>query len=282
MQQLTPQGLQKLNELAQRYTVSPAAVMTLLHALVNGNGTMAQFEHGELGGRGQWMRGGMTMVGDMFNQALRAKVDGLCSELSILLVAQPFQPLPSRSQGQSQGGQHQQQGGASQTDLNLAHSPVSLFILPPAESAGGWWPANLGPPTTVGAQNSVRYAYFPATRRLAVEVSGHVTLYDTCDHQINGVAQQQGRGSSLTFTSQHGVVSLATLPVVSDGQQKSPGDVPGLSKSTAAPQLPVLPSGSIQETDIFATLERLAELRDKGILSEEEFATKKAELLGRV
>ena len=49
MQQLTPQGLQKLNELAQRYTVSPDAVMTLLHALVNGNGMMAQFEHGDLG-----------------------------------------------------------------------------------------------------------------------------------------------------------------------------------------------------------------------------------------
>ena len=52
MQQLTPQGLQKLHELAQRYTVSPDAVMTLLHALVNGNGTMAQFEHEELGGGG--------------------------------------------------------------------------------------------------------------------------------------------------------------------------------------------------------------------------------------
>jgi hypothetical protein len=41
--------------------------MTLLQALVNSNGTMAQFSHWELGGGGQWMRGGMTMVGDMFN-----------------------------------------------------------------------------------------------------------------------------------------------------------------------------------------------------------------------
>jgi hypothetical protein len=37
-----------------------------------------------------------------------------------------------------------------------------------------------------------------------------------------------------------------------------------------------------QATDIFTTLERLAELRHKGILSEEEFATKKAELLRRL
>jgi hypothetical protein len=42
------------------------------------------------------MRGGMVMVGDMFNHALKAKVDGLCSELSSLLAAYPFQPVPSR------------------------------------------------------------------------------------------------------------------------------------------------------------------------------------------
>jgi len=37
-----------------------------------------------------------------------------------------------------------------------------------------------------------------------------------------------------------------------------------------------------QATDIFTTLDRLAELRHRGILSEEEFATKKAELLRRL
>jgi hypothetical protein len=282
MHQLTPQGLQTINELAQRYTVSPDVVMTLLHALINGNGLMAQFEHGELGGRGQWMRGGMVMVGDMFNHTLKAKVDGLCAELSTLLATQPFQPLPASSQGQSQGGQQQQQGGASQTDRSLAHSPVSLFIPPPAGSSGEWWPADLGTPATVGAQNAVRYAYFPATRRLAVEVSGHVTLYDTRDHQISGVAQQQGRGSSLTFTSQHGVVPITTLPVVSGGPQESPEDLLRPPKITASPHPPIHPSGSTQETDIFATLERLAELKHKGILSDEEFAAKKADLLGRL
>jgi hypothetical protein len=35
-------------------------------------------------------------------------------------------------------------------------------------------------------------------------------------------------------------------------------------------------------SDIFATLEKLAELHGKGILSNEEFASKKAELLGRL
>ena len=85
MPQLTEQGRQRIDELAQRYAVSTDAVMTLLQALVNSNGTMAQFNHPELGGGGQWMLGGMTMVGDMFNYGLKSKVDGLCSELSQLL-----------------------------------------------------------------------------------------------------------------------------------------------------------------------------------------------------
>jgi hypothetical protein len=86
LQQLSEQGRQRIDELTQRYSVSTDAVMTLLQSLVNSNGTMAQFNHWELGGGGQWMRGGMTMVGDMFNHGLKTKVEGLCSELSQLLT----------------------------------------------------------------------------------------------------------------------------------------------------------------------------------------------------
>src|SRR6516165_5175444 len=97
MPQLTSEGQQKVTELAQRYGVSTAAVVTLLQALVHGHGTMAQFDHPELGGRGQWMPGGMVMVGDMFNQALKAMVDGLCVELAALLAAAPLVPAaPAR------------------------------------------------------------------------------------------------------------------------------------------------------------------------------------------
>src|ERR1700738_4266812 len=107
---LTDQGLQKINDLAQHYGVSADAVMTLLPALLNSKGTMAQFDHRELGGAGQWMPGGMTMVGDMFNHGLKAKVDGLCSELSQLLVIQADATLPAsfQSQSQSQGGRQRQ------------------------------------------------------------------------------------------------------------------------------------------------------------------------------
>jgi len=106
---LTDQGLQKINDLAQRFGVSVDAVMKLLQALVNSNGTMAQFDHPELGGAGQWMPGGMTMVGDMFNHGLKAKVDGLCSELSQILAAQPFVAFTAGFQAQSQ-----RQGGGQQ------------------------------------------------------------------------------------------------------------------------------------------------------------------------
>ena len=50
LQQLTDQGRQTIDEMARRYAVSSDAVMTLLQALVNSNGNVAQFNHPELGG----------------------------------------------------------------------------------------------------------------------------------------------------------------------------------------------------------------------------------------
>ena len=53
-------------------------------------------------------------------------------------------------------------------------------------------------------------------RRLAVELNGHVTVYDTLDHQIGGVSQQQGLGGSVTLSSQYGTVDVECLSVRSD------------------------------------------------------------------
>jgi hypothetical protein len=77
---------------------------------------MAQFNRPELGGSGQWMRGGMTLVGDMFNYGLKSKVDGLCSELSQLFAAEPFMPDPSASQLQ---GNVPLAGGDAQSSASL-------------------------------------------------------------------------------------------------------------------------------------------------------------------
>jgi hypothetical protein len=264
MRALTTQGQQLMEDLAHRYGVSTDAAMNLLQALYVGNGTMAQFNHPDLGGSGQWMQGGMTMVSDLFNNALKAKVDGLCSELSTLLAKQAVLAGPVSSQSQSQGGI--QQGPA-----------VSLFVPAAPGSAGRWWPADLGIPGATGAQNNLRYAYFPAVRRLAVEINGQVTVYDTGDHQIGGVSQQQGMGASLTFTSQFGLVRLADLPVVVVG-----GMPPAETRVAVEEARPQPAPAEETAATIIATIERLAKLRQKNILSEEEFAAKKAELLSRL
>ncbi|MGK4000703.1 SHOCT domain-containing protein [Sorangium sp. So ce1024] len=276
MQQLSPEGQRRVSELSQRYFVSTDAVMTLLQALVNGHGTMAQFYHPELGGSGQWMQGGMTMIGDMFNSGLKAKVEGLCSELSSLLASQPFAPAPASHQSQTQGGQQQQQGGGG----GFGGPEVSLFVPSSGGGSVGWWPGELGVPSSTGAQNNIRYAYFPGARRLAVDVDGRVSVYDTLDHQIGGVSQQQGSGASVTFTSQYGVVSVQSLPVVS-------GDAAGQQAPAAAPEQAGAGAAggrasSAQEADVFAAIERLAELRQKGIITEQEFAAKKTDLLSRL
>lgn len=270
MMRLSEHGMQIVTDLAQRYGISEEAVMVLLCAVIQGHGTMAQFSHPELGGSGQWMQGGMTMVGDMFNYALKAKVDGLCSELSRLLASQQSSLLmPTSSQSQSPGGQRQ--GG---------HGEVSLFVPSEGSDAGHWWPSDLGVPASTGAQNNIRYAYFPASRRLAIEINGRVTLYDTQDHQIGGVSQQQGADASLTFTSQYGLVRIADLPVVSVDRkalERTSGPAPAKSEGRDAHATEQGP-----DTDLFTQIERLADLRQRGILSEEEFAAKKAELLSRI
>src|ERR1700743_2791938 len=82
----TPEAANAIADIAQRHGLSQDAVLAMLVALREGGGTMAQFNIAELGGNGQWMRGGMTMVGNMFDNALKARVDALCNELARLLT----------------------------------------------------------------------------------------------------------------------------------------------------------------------------------------------------
>jgi hypothetical protein len=249
---LTPQGSQAIEELARRYYVSVDAVMTLLQAVINGGGTMAQFSHPDLGGSGQWMQGGMTMVGDMFNHALKAKVDQLCSELSGLAATQTLFATPTP--GQQPG-----------------HASLSV-----AAMGSNWWPADLGMPSSTGSQNNVRYAVFPSAQRLVIEINGQTAIYDTMNHQIGGVSQQQGGDASVSFTSQFGLVRLTDLPLI-----PAQGAAPAPVWQPEAPA-PAEQQWTHDQGDVFANIERLAELRQKGILSEEEFSRKKAELLSRL
>jgi hypothetical protein len=128
----------------------------------------------------------------------------------------------------------------------------------------------------------MRYASFPAQHRLAIAVHEHFWLYDTLDHQVSGVSQQQELGSTVTFTSQHGVVEVTSLPLIAEGPLGSLDERASASMRPAATSPPEPDIAAAPATDILATLERLAEIRHKGILSEEEFAAKKAELLRRL
>jgi hypothetical protein len=279
MRQLSEAGERAISDLAQRYGFSSDAVLSMLESVVNGNGTMAQFSHPEFGGSGQWMRGGMIMVSDMFNNSLKGRIDGLCNEVSALVANEGDLITSGSFQSQSQGDQRQGTfgGGHQQQSGSGPVGRVSVFVPPLAGSSGHWWPADLGQPTSTGAQNNVRYAYFGQTRRLAIEVNGRITIYDTLDHQISGFSQQQSTGASLTFSSQHGLEDVASLPVLSIDGVPRHGSVP-----TPSPAPQTAGAAPIGQVDVFATIEKLAELRDKGILSEQEFAIKKAELLARL
>jgi hypothetical protein len=254
MSNLTQDGQRIVADVAQRHGVSQDAVIALLNALVAGGGTMAQFNHYDLGGMGQWAQGGMIMVGDMFNQGLKYRVDNLCNELAgILRMNTVFAPQP-----QYQGVSLYAQGGS-----------------------GNWWPAELGYPSSSGSQNNMSYACFPNMRRLAILNNGQVTVYDTGDHNIGGFSQQQGGDQSLTFSSQWGTVRVNDLPVVIGNPPMASAPPPVYAAPVYAPP-PVQAAPIGNNDDIFRSIEQLASLHQKGVLTDAEFASKKAELLSRL
>ena len=128
---------------------SSEAVAHAKAALERGSGTMAQFSHPELGGSGQWMPG-MVMIGDAFNQPLKARVMALFTEIA---------SLPKSAQA-------------------------------PLSSSASWWPEALGKPSQSGGQNALAYAYFPQAHCLTVRRGNTVALYDTSRHSVTGISSQ--------------------------------------------------------------------------------------------
>jgi hypothetical protein len=246
-----------ISSLSQKHGLSVNTVRDLYAALVAGSGYQAQFNLPELGGMGQWSNGGMVMVGDMFNHGLKAKVADLCSELADVARQEAYDEQGSR--------QSQQQG----------HGP---------KLSSGWYPRDLGMPASSGSQNSMRYAFFPSTRRLAISDGNHTTVYDTADHQISGFSQQQGGSHDVSFTSQYGRVALSTLrkvrqaPNADDSRGGSEDKEPRFQPAEPPPS----PMPGFDNDDVISKIERLGALHAKGILTDEEFQTKKAELLSRI
>ena len=265
MPELSPEGLRAVNDIAQQTGFSPDAVASMLVSVIAGRGTMAQFSHPEFSGSGQWMAGGAIMLSDMFNNALKARVDALCNELAALVRRDAGLATAETFQAQSQGGDA------------LVRGVRSSLLSPDASSGSDWWPPSLGAPASLGAQNSVRYAYFPHARRLAIDHNGKVTVYDTEDHRISGFSQQQSGSGSLAFVSQLGTVDVSRLPIVSD-------DAPPRRAADSSPTPPAAGTRAVAAgaEEILGVIERLADLHAKGVLSEAEYSAKKAELLSRL
>lgn len=259
MQTLTPQGEQLANNISSRYGLSYQSAVQMIIAVNNGGGTMAQFSVPELGS-GQWMKGGMTMVSDMFNYALKTTVVNLCEEISnALATTQIFPPVQTGVPG-----------------------------------SNNWWPAEFGVPSSVGAQNNVRYAVFPQSRRLVVQRGDQISVFDTLDHNIGGVSQQQGGGDSLTFSSQYGTIAVSNLPRISGpaapeppqtnfAVQQPPAPVSAPPQSTQSSPAPEPQKSAGQSpADLVTLLEKLGQLRDAGVLTDDEFTAKKTDLLSRL
>ena len=174
---------------AKKHAIAPDAVAAAFAALKRGRGTMAQFSHADFGGMAQWSKGGMSMVGDMFNSALKAKFDGVMADLAEGLAREPI---------------------GTPTDEG-ALAPMSRKSRSSAD-----WPEEFGAPSSSGSQNGMKYAFFPTVRRLIVEDGSERTVYDTGKHQISGVSQQQSGSQSLRFHSQVGDVDLDDLTVAGE------------------------------------------------------------------
>jgi hypothetical protein len=171
---------ENIEDIGRRHGFGPEATRVVAEALRHGSSRLAQFSHQELGGMGQWAAGGMIMIGDMFNQSLKARVDALCNELAPVVTS------------------------------SAAPSPTPHGLT----RGSGWWPVELGGASATGAQNDMRYACFPDKRRLAVMRNGQVKIYDTGEHRIGGFSQQQSGAQTLSFSSQLGTVRLDDLTEV--------------------------------------------------------------------
>ena len=77
----------------------------------------------------------------------------------------------------------------------------------PLTLAARWWSEELGDPSSSGAQNGARYAFFGDKRLLLIERGGKLQRFRTGEHRIIGISQVSG-GDPLTFTSEHGPVNL--------------------------------------------------------------------------
>jgi hypothetical protein len=164
----------QIQELAHRHGFSTAAIQQLWDGLIKSDGRAVQFNHPEFGGMGQWMPG-LVMIGDMFNDGLKDRLNRLCYELAGYIQASDEPTLPTNK--------------------------IQV-----------WWPPELGKPSLQGDQNDLSYAFFPRFHRLALRSEGRVILYDTSEYTVSGISQQEMKGIMVLFIhTPQGLIPLNQL-----------------------------------------------------------------------
>lgn len=132
---------------------------------------------------------------------------------------------------------------------SLAHTPGP---------AGGHGSAPARPSPSDGAQNDMRYPVLPGRHRLAVARGEAIAVYGNDSHQ--------------DATRTGGDTRPPGLP--DRDRMAHPDDCADAACGSGAAPVP--------PADPLILIERLAELRARGILTDAEFAQKKAELLARI
>lgn len=169
--------MSKIHDIAAKYQITEATVRTLLEGLQTTSGFQVQFNSAELGGMGQW-QSGMVMIGDMFNDGLKAKVAALCAELaSFVREYQAAQPEEKEKE-----------------DATVS-APIKTI-----------------PATFSGSQNGAKYAYYAPQNVLQIEEEGKISRYSTEGLTLWGVQQSQdGTGKKLKFTHAGGTITVDDL-----------------------------------------------------------------------
>lgn len=231
--------------LAEQYGFSEPAVRHLFEAIAEGGGDMALFDHPELQGPGQWMRGGLLLTTTPADRVFNNRIEALCNALSGLY----------RRQSDAAASSHRR------VDANARAWDTT------ASAQQRWWPSDWGEPAASGALGNYGYAFFDGAQRLAIRHGDDVALYETGGHHITGIAHAQPDTlANLVLTTPSRELPLVELrPCAAQAS-----DVRGSA------------GGDRNMNNILQAIEKLGALHREGVLSDEEFAANKRELLARL
>ncbi|MBC7893460.1 MAG: hypothetical protein H7Y12_14685 [Sphingobacteriaceae bacterium] len=187
---------EELSKLAERHGFSPALAQQILAQLQQNGGRQAQFNDPSLGGYGQW-QGGMLMIGDMMNYALKAKVAAFLADLAALATKSPAVPDALAQKARQAAETLQQTAFGSAQQSASAQNSASVQ----QSGRGGGFSVT---------QNGTTYQYSAEHNALVVN---ETEIYDTTGLRILGISSQQQNGQGiLVLNTDQGPKQLSDLP----------------------------------------------------------------------